>query len=337
MLTIVCETPGTLLAREEPKPQRGEGDVLLRVRRIGVCGTDLHIFSGNQPYLAYPRVMGHELAGTVEEAPEGSALHPGDQAYVIPYLSCGECHACRQGKTNCCSRIQVLGVHRDGGMTEYLSLPERFVRKAESITLDQAAMVEFLAIGAHAVRRGAVMDGQNVLVVGAGPIGIAVAIFARLRGARVTMLDTREDRLSFASAHLGIHEAVHAGEDDHARLSAITGGDFFDVVFDATGSPKAMERGFGFVAHGGAYVLVSIVASDIRFNDPEFHKRETTLLGSRNATPEDFETVVDALRAGQVPSDALLTHSMNLDEVPERFAGLLDPAAGVIKAMVRID
>ncbi|WP_062113147.1 zinc-binding alcohol dehydrogenase family protein [Aureimonas sp. AU40] len=337
MLTIVCETPGTLRPREEPKPTRGEGEVLLRIRRIGVCGTDLHIFSGNQPYLAYPRVMGHELAGTVEEAPEGSALHRGDQAYVIPYLSCGECHACRQGKTNCCSRIQVLGVHRDGGMTEYLSLPERFVRKAESITLDQAAMVEFLAIGAHAVRRGAVMDGQNVLVVGAGPIGIAVAIFARLRGARVTMLDTREDRLRFAGAHLGVHEVVQAGEGDHERLSAITGGDFFDVVFDATGSPKAMERGFGFVAHGGAYVLVSIVASDIRFNDPEFHKRETTLLGSRNATPEDFETVVDALRAGDVPSEALLTHSLTLAEVPEHFAGLLDPAAGVIKAMVRID
>lgn len=337
MLTITCETPGTLKAETRAKPARAEGEVLVKIRRIGVCGTDLHIFSGNQPYLAYPRVMGHELAGTVEEAPEGSALEAGEQVYIIPYLSCGQCHACRQGKTNCCSNIQVLGVHRDGGMTEYLSLPERFVRSAESITLDQAAMVEFLAIGAHAVRRGAVMDGQNVLVVGAGPIGIAVAIFARLRGGRVTMLDTREDRLDFAREHLGIHAAVQVGEGDREQLAALTNNDFFDAVFDATGNPKAMERGFGFVGHGGSYVLVSIVASDISFNDPEFHKRETTLLGSRNATPEDFETVVDALRAGQVPSEALLTHGMTLNEVPERFAGLLDPTAGVIKAMVRID
>ncbi|WP_062218010.1 zinc-binding alcohol dehydrogenase family protein [Aureimonas sp. D3] len=337
MLTITCETPGRLITETREKPTRAEGEVLVRVRRIGVCGTDLHIFSGNQPYLAYPRVMGHELAGTVEEAPEGSTLSTGDAVYIIPYLSCGECHACRKGKTNCCSRIQVLGVHRDGGMTEYLSLPERFVCKAEGISLDQAAMVEFLAIGAHAVRRGAVENGQAVLVVGAGPIGIAVAIFARLRGARVIMLDTREDRLAFARANLGVAETVKAGEVDRERLSELTGGDFFDVVFDATGSPKAMERGFSLVGHGGAYVLVSIVASDISFNDPEFHKRETTLLGSRNATPEDFETVVAALRAGDVPSDALLTHGMSLSEVPERFAGLLDPAAGVIKAMVRID
>lgn len=337
MLTITCETPGRLITETREKPARAEGEVLVRVRRIGVCGTDLHIFSGNQPYLAYPRVMGHELAGTVEEAPEGSTLSTGDAVYIIPYLSCGECHACRKGKTNCCSRIQVLGVHRDGGMTEYLSLPERFVCKAEGISLDQAAMVEFLAIGAHAVRRGAVENGQAVLVVGAGPIGIAVAIFARLRGARVIMLDTREDRLAFAKAHLGVAETVKAGEGDRERLSELTSGDFFDVVFDATGSPKAMERGFSLVGHGGAYVLVSIVASDISFNDPEFHKRETTLLGSRNATPEDFETVVAALRAGDVPSDALLTHGMSLSEVPERFAGLLDPAAGVIKAMVRID
>ncbi|KTR03858.1 dehydrogenase [Aureimonas ureilytica] len=337
MLTITCETPGRLITETREKPARAEGEVLVRVRRIGVCGTDLHIFSGNQPYLAYPRVMGHELAGTVEEAPEGSTLSTGDAVYIIPYLSCGECHACRKGKTNCCSRIQVLGVHRDGGMTEYLSLPERFVCKAEGISLDQAAMVEFLAIGAHAVRRGAVENGQAVLVVGAGPIGIAVAIFARLRGARVIMLDTREDRLAFARANLGVAETVKAGEGDRERLSELTSGDFFDVVFDATGSPKAMERGFSLVGHGGAYVLVSIVASDISFNDPEFHKRETTLLGSRNATPEDFETVVAALRAGDVPSDALLTHGMSLSEVPERFAGLLDPAAGVIKAMVRID
>ncbi len=337
MLTITCETPGRLITETREKPTRAEGEVLVRVRRIGVCGTDLHIFSGNQPYLAYPRVMGHELAGTVEEAPEGSTLSTGDAVYIIPYLSCGECHACRKGKTNCCSRIQVLGVHRDGGMTEYLSLPERFVCKAEGISLDQAAMVEFLAIGAHAVRRGAVENGQAVLVVGAGPIGIAVAIFARLRGARVIMLDTREDRLAFARANLGVAETVKAGEGDRERLSELTSGDFFDVVFDATGSPKAMERGFSLVGHGGAYVLVSIVASDISFNDPEFHKRETTLLGSRNATPEDFETVVAALRAGDVPSDALLTHGMALSEVPERFAGLLDPAAGVIKAMVRID
>ena len=335
MLAIFCDKPGLLVSKELPKPSRAANDVLVRVRRIGVCGTDLHIFTGNQPYLSYPRIMGHELSGTVEEAPEGSALSAGDIVTIIPYMSCGHCSACLKGKSNCCRNIGVLGVHRDGGMVEYLSVPQQFVLKAEGLSLDQAAMTEFLAIGAHAVRRGAVEKDQHVLIVGAGPIGMAVAVFAVMNGATVTMIDSREDRLSFCRDHLGVANIVQLGEGDKDRLSEITEGNFFDVVFDATGNPKAMERGFSFVGHGGAYVLVSIVASDISFNDPEFHKRETTLLGSRNATPEDFERVLEALRAGRVP-EALITHRMTLAEVPANFASLTDPRAGVIKGMVEV-
>lgn len=335
MLTIICDEPGKLSAIDRPKPVRGQSEVLVKLRRIGVCGTDLHIFTGNQPYLSYPRVMGHELAATVEEAPAGSRLSPGDTVSIIPYISCGRCSACLKGKTNCCRNIGVLGVHRDGGMTEYLSLPEEFVLKAEGLSLDQAAMVEFLAIGAHAVTRARVETGQKVLVVGAGPIGLSVAIFAQLDGGDVTIIDGRADRLEFASRHLGISSTVTLGASDAEQLSAVTDGDFFDVVFDATGNPKAMERGFGFVGHGGTYVLVSIVSSDISFSDPEFHKRETSLLGSRNATPADFERVMQAMRAGQVP-DALITHRMALSEVPERFAGLTNPSAGVVKALVEV-
>ena len=334
MLTVLCETPGKLVAEQRPRPVRQPGEVLLRVRRVGVCGTDLHIFTGNQPYLAYPRVMGHELSGIVEETEPGSGLSPGDAAYVMPYLSCGRCIACRQGKTNCCTAIQVLGVHRDGAMTEYLAVPAPFVHKAEGITLDQAAMLEFLAIGAHAVARGEIAAGQRVLVAGAGPIGLAVMLFAALRGARVVALDTRLDRLAVARAHLGIEAAVEIGPDDEAELARLSGGEFFDVVVDATGNARAMERGFRFIAHGGRYVLVSIVQGSISFADPEFHKREATLLSSRNATTADFETVLAAMRAGQVPEAALATHRMQLADVPRDFAGLLDPEQHVIKAIV---
>ncbi|MFN3364328.1 MAG: zinc-binding alcohol dehydrogenase family protein, partial [Allorhizobium sp.] len=306
MLTIICDSPGTLSAIERPKPFRGDGEVLVRLRRVGVCGTDLHIFTGNQPYLSYPRVMGHELSGVVEETSASSHLMAGDTVSIVPYISCGHCSACRKGKTNCCRNIGVLGVHRDGGMTEYLSLPERFVLKADGLDVDQAAMVEFLAIGAHAVARANVQPSQKVLVVGAGPIGMAVAIFARLDGGEVTFIDGRSDRLEFAAQHLGVSHTVQLGEGDHEALSDITAGDFFDVVFDATGNAKAMERGFGFVGHGGTYVFVSIVSSDISFSDPEFHKRETSLLGSRNATIDDFERVMEAMRAGSIP-DALIT------------------------------
>ena len=336
MLTIVCDEPRRLRAEERPRPVRGPGEVLVRIRRVGVCGTDLHIYTGNQPFLSYPRVMGHELAGTVEEAPDGSGLQPGDVVSILPYLSCGSCNACRKGLTNCCRNIQVLGVHRDGGMTEVLSLPEAAAIPAPGLDLDQAAMVEFLAIGAHAVRRSAVGADDRVLVVGAGPIGMAAAIFAGLTGAAVTLLDPREDRLAFCAEHLGLTSVVRAGEGDTAALSALTGGDFFDAVFDATGSAAAIERGFGFVAHGGTYVLVSIVSGTITFSDPEFHKRETTLLGSRNATLADFEAVMAAIRDGRIPTTALNTHRLSLAEVPERFATLLDPAQRVVKALVHL-
>lgn len=334
MLTVICDTPGTLRAEERAMPERGEGEVLVRVKRVGVCGTDLHIFSGNQPYLNYPRVMGHEFSGIVEQAPQGSRLKAGDTVYVMPYLSCGKCIACRQGKTNCCVNIQVLGVHRDGAFTEYLSLPEQFVHKADGVTLDQAAMVEFLAIGAHAVRRANVQAGQRVLVVGAGPIGMAAMIFARLRGATVVALDGRGDRLAFCKAQLDVSATVQLGDGDEQQLAALTDNEFFDVVFDATGNPKAMERGFRFVAHAGTYVLISVVGATISFSDPEFHKRETTLLGSRNATVEDFETVLAAMRAGQIPDAALNTHRIALADAPAQFPKLLDPAMGVVKAIV---
>ena len=334
MLTVICETPGVLRSIEGAMPIRNEGDVLLRIRRVGVCGTDMHIFTGKQPFLAYPRVMGHEIAGTVEEAPADSHLQPGDTVFVMPYLSCGKCVACRQGKTNCCVNIQVLGVHRDGAFTEYLGVPAAFVRKAEGVSLDQAAMLEFLAIGAHAVRRADVQAGQRVLVVGTGPIGMAALLFAGLRGGQVTALDTRKERVEFCQRQLGAHAGVLIGDNDIEELRALTNGDFYDVVFDATGNARAMERGFQLVAHGGKYVMVSIVLDNITFSDPEFHKRETTLLGSRNATMEDFETVLEAMRGGKIPTTALNTHRMALADVPAQFATLLDPAQGVVKALI---
>lgn len=336
MRSVVCDTPGTLRMEQRPVPVPAEGEVLVRIRRIGICGTDMHIFRGTQPYLSYPRVMGHELSGQVVSAPESSTLSAGDQVYVMPYLSCGNCIACRAGKTNCCTRIEVLGVHRDGGMTEFLALPQRFVVKTEGISLDEAAMIEFLAIGAHAVTRGAVASGKNVLVVGAGPIGMAVMLFAKLKGANVTVLDARADRLQFCRSTFGIERTVQAGDGDKDALAADGNDEFFDVVFDATGNIQAMERGLEFVAHGGTYVLVSIVRDTLSFSDPEFHKRETSLLGSRNATVADFEEVVAAMKAGLVPTALLNTHRTTLDEFMTVLPLWMEPSAGVIKAIVEV-
>jgi threonine dehydrogenase-like Zn-dependent dehydrogenase len=233
-------------------------------------------------------------------------------------------------------RLEVLGVHRDGALADYVSVPAAFVVKVDGLSLDQAAMIEFLSIGAHAVRRAQVAAGQRVLVVGAGPIGLAASLFCKLRGADVTTVDARQDRLDFSVNALGVDRSVLLSPQTRDTLSAQTGGEFFDVVFDATGNPKAMETGFGYVAHGGTYALISVVTADITFSDPEFHRRETTLLACRNATLEDFETVISAMRAGQVPTLAFGSHRAALEELPDRLPQWMDPASGVIKAIIEI-
>jgi 2-desacetyl-2-hydroxyethyl bacteriochlorophyllide A dehydrogenase len=334
MNVLVCERPETLSLTRIAIPKRGEDEVLLRVRRVGICGTDMHIVRGTQPYLSYPRVMGHELAGEVAEAPPGSALRAGDLAFVMPYMSCGRCAPCRKGLTNCCQNIQVLGVHCDGALAEYLAVPQRFVCKAEGISLDDAAMIEFLAIGAHAVRRAAIHVGERALVVGAGPIGMAAALFARADGARVCVVDSRADRIEFCRKHLGVHETLLVSGNLKEDLAGLTGGDMFDAVFDATGNAAAMSAGFDYVAHGGRYVFLSIVSDRISFSDPDFHRREMTLMASRNATLVDFERVVDAIRQGRVPTRALNTHRTRLDQLADVLPTWMLPQTGVIKGIV---
>ena len=336
MRALLCVKPGELAVVERSRPTPGPGEALVRVMRAGVCGTDLHIYEGSHPYLEYPRVIGHELSGEVIEAGPGCAIAAGQKVFVIPYLSCGSCVACRRGKTNCCQRIAVLGVHVDGGMADYLCVPVENVAAADGVTLDQAAMIEFLAIGAHAVRRADPRAGDRILVVGAGPIGAGCMIFAKLRGGSVTALDRRQDRLAFCRKILGVDHTAAAGAEALETLSRLTDGDFFDVVIDATGNSRAMADGFDYVAHGGTYVLVSVVRDTISFADPKFHARETSLLGSRNATREDFLEVFRAMRDGLVPTDALATHRASLEESPARFPEWIKPETGVIKALIEI-
>ncbi|MGV2185759.1 zinc-binding alcohol dehydrogenase family protein [Rhizobium rhizogenes] len=336
MKALICNEPGRLSLIERDIPVPADGEVLVRIKRVGICGTDFHIFQGKHPFLEYPRVMGHELSGIVEDAQESPRLKKGDNVYIVPYLSCGKCVACRRGVTNACQNIAVLGVHKDGGMSEYLCVPEQNVISAGKASLDEAAMIEFLAIGAHGVKRGNIQASDRVLVVGSGPIGMSAIIFAKARGADVTVMDMREDRLAFTTSALGADRTLLANEDAEAKAKQLTDGDFFDVVIDATGNAGAMQRGFGFVAHAGRYVLVSVVRQDITFSDPEFHKRETTLFASRNAQPDDFAEVVKQMEAGRVPTAALNTHRGALSDAPGLFTEWLRPEAGVIKAILEV-
>jgi len=318
-----------------PNPSRGEGEALVRPLRVGICGTDYHIYEGKHPFLEYPRVMGHELAVEVLEAPPGSGFAPGEISVVNPYISCGSCIACRNGKPNCCVGIAVLGVHRDGGMASLLTLPAANLVKAQGLSVDACATVEFLAIGAHAVRRSGVEAGKRALVIGAGPIGLGVALFAGIAGAELSVLDLSPERLEVARALSGA-SGIAAGDGAPAAAAALTGGEGYDVVFDATGNASSMQKGFDFVAHGGTYVLVSVVKGPISFEDPDFHRREMSLLGSRNATSEDFGRVIAAISGGRVPVDKLITHRTTLARAITDLPLWATQKQGLIKAVIEI-
>lgn len=338
MKTITCETPGTFVRSDDAMPERKPGEALIKIRRVGVCGTDIHAFAGRQPFFTYPRVLGHELGAEIIEVDANDAgLEKGDHVCVVPALACGKCIACRNGRTNCCTSIQVVGVHCDGGMREYISLPVENLVKNNTLEFDQLALVECFAIGAHAVRRADVQKGEKVLVVGAGPIGLGLLQFAAARGGEVIVMDVDADRLAFARDELGVKHTIQVGKEDaNARLEEITGGDYPSVIFDCTGNKKAMEAGFLYLAHGGRYVLVSLVMDDISFPDPEFHKRETTLLSSRNATPDDFAWVIECMEKGLAKTAPFITHRCAFDELTERFESWTKPGSGVIKAVIEM-
>ncbi|MCY7350775.1 MAG: zinc-binding alcohol dehydrogenase family protein [Cytophagaceae bacterium] len=337
MNALVCLTPGQLAYQQTEKPALTPGHASIRVTRIGICGTDLHAFEGTQPYFDYPRILGHELAGELIEPGDASGFSVGETITFIPYFNCGACIACRLGKPNCCVQLQVCGVHVDGGMVEYLSVPTYSLLHGEGLSDDQLALVEPLAIGAHGIRRAEVRLGESVLVIGAGPIGLGVMAFARIAGATVIAMDINEARLAFCRNNLGINQTVNAQAPDAIeQIRELTHGDMPTVVIDATGSLRAINQGFQYLAHGGRYVLVGLQKGDISFSHPEFHKREATLMSSRNATRADFEHVVSCVKQGLVDPLAYITHRVGFAQVATEFAGWLNPASGVIKAIVEM-
>jgi 2-desacetyl-2-hydroxyethyl bacteriochlorophyllide A dehydrogenase len=304
--------------------------VLIDVEAVGICGTDYHIYAGNQPFLEYPRVIGHELSGRVVR--DAAGWPAGRLVVVNPYVACGTCHACRKGKPNCCMRIGVLGVHRDGGLCGRIAVPAGNLYDAGDLGPLAAAMVEFLAIGAHAVRRAELAPGDRVLVTGAGPIGLGVALFARLAGAEVHLCDAAPARLETIGRLFGF-DRLHAPGPD---LLAGERADGFDAVFDATGSRAAIEAGFAHVAHGGTYVLVSVVKGEIAFVDSEFHKREMRLLASRNAVEADFRAVMDAFAARHVEAGRIASLVLPLAEIAARMPALAQDRDAVVKVVVDV-
>lgn len=337
MKTLVCAAPGAFEYMQMPEPVATPNHAIIKVKRIGICGTDLHAFEGTQPFFSYPRVLGHELAGELVAADGAPGFEAGEKVSLIPYFSCGHCIACRRGKPNCCTAIKVFGVHIDGGMKEYISIPSKYLLHGDGLGYDDLALIEPLAISAHGVQRANVQEGDFVLVVGAGPIGMGAMEFARIAGAKVIAMDVNRQRLDFCTEKLNVQATINVLEADAVKqLQDITHGDMATTVIDATGSLSAINNGIHYLAHSGNYVLIGLQKEAFSFSHPEFHKRETTLMSSRNATRNDFEHVIHSMKAGLVNPKTYITHEVAFDEVERDFASWLKPESGVIKAMVHL-
>jgi 2-desacetyl-2-hydroxyethyl bacteriochlorophyllide A dehydrogenase len=334
MKTLSCTSPGHFEMQSREKPVPREGYSILEIQRVGICGTDLHAFEGTQPYFSYPRILGHELAAIIEQT-DDTGFKMGDAVTIIPYLHCGNCIACRNGKTNCCVNLTVCGVHIDGGMTEFLQVPTYSLLHADGLSFDELALVEPLAIGAHAARRAMLQKDEFVLVIGAGPIGLCVLEFCRIAGAKLIVMDVNKDRLNFCGNALKVEHLIDGKSPDvMEQLSRITGGDMPAAVFDVTGNLAAINKGFDYPAHGGRYVMVGLQKEFVSFSHPAFHKKEATLMSSRNATREDFEYVISCIKNKRIDPLEFITHRLTFGETRDRFESLLNPANKVIKAMI---
>jgi 2-desacetyl-2-hydroxyethyl bacteriochlorophyllide A dehydrogenase len=305
----------------------GINEALVAIRAIGICGTDFSGYLGKMPFIEFPRILGHELGVEVLAVGEGvTHLQVGDRCSVEPYLNCGTCHACLRGSTNCCETLQVLGVHCDGGMRERMTLPAHKLHPCNALSFEQLALVETLAIGCHAVNRAQITPGDDVLIIGAGPIGLTVLEFARAANAAITVLELNAARRAFVESHYPGVQVVAALPEASA----------FQIVFDATGNPNSMASTLRHARFTGRIVYVGITKEPVVLDDPLFHRRELTLLASRNAVAADFPRILGMIQSGQIDTRPWVSHRCEFKELPSHMEEWLLPGAGVIKAVVSL-
>lgn len=323
MQQLILEAPGRFIEREVESPDNAPDEALVRINRIGVCGSDFHAFAGRHPAYIYPRVLGHELSGIVVKVPENEfGINMGDRCAIDPYLNCGACGMCLAGRTNCCERLEVIGVHRDGGMQEMLPVPLRLLHTSKTLSLDELALVETLGIGAHAAVRSSAKSGQTALVVGAGPIGLGTALFATAAGCAVTIAEKNEYRRQFA-AKCGWN-TVSSASDAMA-----------DLVFDATGNSQVMAMSLHSVNPGGKLIFVGLTSAPVELDDSLFHKREVTILASRNSAHQ-FPRIIRMLESGEINVKNWISDRLVLSQLSTEFADL-SKRPTLIKAIVGLD
>lgn len=332
MKSLSLIKPGKFGFIETPTPKLQQGQTLVKVLSCGVCGSDIHAMSGKQPFFSYPRILGHELCVEVIEAHTQDHIKVGDRCVIEPYYFCGECVACRAGKTNCCNKLSVLGIHFDGGHTSVISVPTEYLHKANELTIEQAALVEPLAIGCHAVNRANVQPDEPVVILGMGTIGLAAAFFVKAQGARPVIVDVDESRLNFADKTLNLGTPLKAQENIEQALI-----EHFGVlptcVIDATGNQFSMNNCFNLVEYGGRIVYIGLFPGDITFDAERFYQREITLLASRAALSCDFKTVIDAITNKVFDPTPMISERLSFAELDQQLPQLVGKA-GLIKAII---
>jgi alcohol dehydrogenase len=340
MRAIQLEKPESFRLIEVPEPSPpGPGEALVRIYRVGICGTDFSGYLGKMPFFSYPRIPGHELG--VEVVAVGASVanvKPGDRCAVEPYINCQKCYSCVRGHTNCCENHQTLGVHCDGGLRPLFIVPARKLHISNKLGFEQLALVETLAIGCHAINRGNPKPDETILVIGAGPIGLSVVEFAKLSGARTIVTDINERRLSFVRERMGIAETILAKGDgsELANFTEMTGGKLGNVVVDATGNAGSMANALNYVGFAGRLVFVGITTQEIKFGHPLMHRREMTLLASRNALSADFTRIIKLIEDGRLDTRPWITHHAPLEGMIAEFPRWLRPETGVVKAIVEV-
>ena len=336
MRALAIDAPGSAHVVERPRPTPGAGEALVRVRRAGLCGTDLSTFLGKNPLVSYPRVIGHEIAGTIEVLGDAvSGWRAGASVTLSPYKNCGACAACRHNRPNACRNNQTLGVQREGALAEFAVVPAHRLFTSASLSLDHLALVEPFCIGMHAVRRARVAADDAVLVMGCGGVGAGAVAAAAGCGARVIAMDVDPHKLAQAMALGAADTVVSSDADASEHIRAITGGEGPDVVIEAVGKPATYRLALDLVAACGRIVYIGWVKGDIALEARQIVAKEVDILGSRNATDE-FAEVIALFESGRIDPLALVTDRVPLDEVPTMFARWAERPESVGKILVEI-
>ncbi len=335
MKSLVLQQPGAFAWTDVAEPRPASGEALVRVRRCGVCGTDIHAFAGKQPFFSYPRRLGHELCVEIISAPANSGLSAGDLCAVEAYYFCGTCPACHAGKTNCCKKLRVLGVHIDGGHAPLMTVPVDQLHRANTLSPEQIALVEPLVIGAHGVERAAPKPGEPTVIIGMGPIGLSAAIFAKAAGANLVCVDVQANRLNFACEKMQLGKAISADANLGANLQKHFG-QLPSVLIDATGNSAAMRGTFQLAEHGGRIVFLGLFIGELAFDDPNFHRRELTLMASRAGLSGTFREVIRLMETKKINVLPLITHRFGFFDTAERLPQI-HREAGLVKAMIDFD